>query len=257
MVVDNDSTSAMLKDRSLKGRRITDFYHQIITLDTVQEFKDSLNRNNVDTHIYFNTEDCDKLIFKLVGSKEMLRKSKLNECIREIVYLDEIDIAKKILIGETLYNVTHDAFVDTQEGTRYMKVPKFSPFKVIGVGVGDKFTGPVKIICSDDKGKKVAFYVILSGTNKDYSEGIGNGYFYKSFSFSNPRDKYKNISITDWNLVKQGKVRIGMKQEVCRLSWGEPNHINKTTGSFGVHEQWVYYDNYLYFENGKLTAIQN
>lgn len=54
-------------------------------------------------------------------------------------------------------------------------------------------------------------------------------------------------------------VRIGMTQlEVLNSSWGKPNHINKTTGSYGVHEQWVYGgNNYLYFENGILTTIQN
>lgn len=45
---------------------------------------------------------------------------------------------------------------------------------------------------------------------------------------------------------------------MCKESWGEPESINKTTGSYGTHEQWVYGSyNYLYFENDKLTAIQN
>ena len=42
-------------------------------------------------------------------------------------------------------------------------------------------------------------------------------------------------------------------------SWGHPSGgINKTTGAWGIHEQWVYgMGQYLYFENGKLTTIQN
>lgn len=57
---------------------------------------------------------------------------------------------------------------------------------------------------------------------------------------------------------KQG-VRIGMtQQQVAESSWGRPQQINSTTYTFGVHEQWVYPGNqYLYFENGKLTTIQN
>ena len=54
--------------------------------------------------------------------------------------------------------------------------------------------------------------------------------------------------------------RIGMtpKQVIEKTSWGKPHHINTTTTSRSVSEQWVYGDgNYLYFENGKLTAIQN
>lgn len=61
-------------------------------------------------------------------------------------------------------------------------------------------------------------------------------------------------------LIADGKVRIGMTKEMCRESWGEPDDINVSIGSWGRHEQWVYgetYSSYLYFENGKLTAIQN
>ncbi len=59
-------------------------------------------------------------------------------------------------------------------------------------------------------------------------------------------------------LILQGKVRIGMTKNMCRDSWGEPEDINKSSGSFGLHEQWVYgTSSYLYFENGILTSIQN
>lgn len=59
-------------------------------------------------------------------------------------------------------------------------------------------------------------------------------------------------------LILQGKVIIGMTKSMCIEAWGEPSDINKTSGSWGVHEQWVYgMSNYLYFENGILTSIQN
>lgn len=59
--------------------------------------------------------------------------------------------------------------------------------------------------------------------------------------------------------ASRGGVRIGMtKSEALRSSWGRPHEINRTTTAGGVHEQWVYGGrNYLYFENGILTAIQN
>ena len=48
-----------------------------------------------------------------------------------------------------------------------------------------------------------------------------------------------------------------MTQEQAKLAWGNPENINQTITKFGVHEQWVYGGgNYLYFENGILTAIQ-
>lgn len=54
-------------------------------------------------------------------------------------------------------------------------------------------------------------------------------------------------------------VSIGMtREEVLDSMWGKPQSINRTTGAYGTHEQWVYRGrNYLYFENGVLTTIQN
>lgn len=60
------------------------------------------------------------------------------------------------------------------------------------------------------------------------------------------------------SIILENKVQIGMTTEMCREAWGLPEDINSTSGSWGIHEQWVYGGgNYLYFENGILTSIQN
>lgn len=57
----------------------------------------------------------------------------------------------------------------------------------------------------------------------------------------------------------RGGVRIGMTTEqALNSSWGKPLKINRTTNTGGSREQWVYSsNNYLYFESGILTSIQN
>lgn len=51
--------------------------------------------------------------------------------------------------------------------------------------------------------------------------------------------------------------KIGMSAKTA-TNWGKPKHVNRTTTAKGNVEQWVYGDgNYLYFTNGRLTAIQN
>lgn len=86
------------------------------------------------------------------------------------------------------------------------------------------------------------------------------------------------LDLFDKNAKKWGKntaysilhkeVYLGWSQEKCRASWGEPTHVNRSTGSWGVHEQWVYrYEypatgmapdtKYLYFENGKLSSYDD
>jgi len=58
--------------------------------------------------------------------------------------------------------------------------------------------------------------------------------------------------------IIDGYVVIGFSKQMCKEAWGEPRYINTTTGSWGSSEQWVYGSGtYLYFENGKLTTIQN
>jgi len=52
-------------------------------------------------------------------------------------------------------------------------------------------------------------------------------------------------------------VAIGMNKEMIIDSWGKPEEINRTVGTWGVHEQWVYGRTYLYVENGILTSFQD
>ena len=59
--------------------------------------------------------------------------------------------------------------------------------------------------------------------------------------------------------ITKETARIGMTtQTVLDCGWGEPDRVNRTVTATGVREQWVYDDgSYLYFDNGKLTAIQD
>lgn len=57
-------------------------------------------------------------------------------------------------------------------------------------------------------------------------------------------------------LVHVKVIAIGMTKNMVIECMGHPDDINKTIGSWGTHEQWVYRNKYLYFENGKLTSWQ-
>jgi len=61
--------------------------------------------------------------------------------------------------------------------------------------------------------------------------------------------------------VQNQEIVIGMTERQARLSWGQPDDINRTVTSETRNEQWVYGDgpekSYLYFENGELTTYQN
>lgn len=72
---------------------------------------------------------------------------------------------------------------------------------------------------------------------------------------------------TNAKLMVQKKVKLGWTKEMLIESIGRPNDINRSIGSWGTHEQWVYREylsefheyitEYYYFENGILTTIQD
>ena len=73
-------------------------------------------------------------------------------------------------------------------------------------------------------------------------------------------NKNPELDIHIKDAIKEGKVILGMNTEQVIASWGKPIEINRTVTRFINHEQWVYsyYDEqYLYFENGKLTGWQD
>jgi len=64
-----------------------------------------------------------------------------------------------------------------------------------------------------------------------------------------------------WNAISNQEVFVGMTAKQALLSWGEPDSINTTIIGNYKTEQWVYeigdfkYQ-FIYVENGKVTAIQ-
>lgn len=67
----------------------------------------------------------------------------------------------------------------------------------------------------------------------------------------------KKYGTTDAQRILEHKFWIGMTDKMARESMGTPNDINRSVGSWGVHEQWIYGNTYLYFENEVLTSYQN
>ena len=67
----------------------------------------------------------------------------------------------------------------------------------------------------------------------------------------------KKYGVEIANKILSSKIWIGMTDEMAIESLGRPQENNRTVGSWGVHEQWVYRNLYVYFENGILTSWQD
>lgn len=114
--------------------------------------------------------------------------------------------------------------------------------------------------------KELAEKELISTLTKKYGKSYADyllGFGIQTIKrFETLAKKYGKVNA---KLIINGEVRLGWSKDMCRESWGKPHDINTTTGSWGVHEQWVYEysfdDSYsiycLYFENGVLTTIQD
>lgn len=185
----------------------------------------------------FETDDGTTLTYKCKSNADCIR-------LPYLFNVKDVEIARIVLIGTKVW------------GTRDTRFP-YAPLTIIGVGIGKSTKYQHEILVSDSHGEKHSIQANLSLTNALTLEDEDN-LFIDHYKFSDPEKAFPRIPKSDWNLIRQGRIRIGMSKDACRLSWGEPDDINTSRGRWGVHEQWVYSRNrYVYFDNGKLSAIQD
>ena len=87
---------------------------------------------------------------------------------------------------------------------------------------------------------------------KKYYRTLNGMYIHTYYLTSAEYKKLSSISVA----VSGGKIYVGMSKTAFEKVFIAPKEVNTDTYSFGVHEQWIYDDGYIYFENDKLTTIQ-
>ena len=68
------------------------------------------------------------------------------------------------------------------------------------------------------------------------------------------------LTEAEWTDVDAFRIRIGSSKFGVLAAFGRPSHINRTIFATSVHEQWVFeslHPHYVYFEGGRVTAIQD
>ena len=65
------------------------------------------------------------------------------------------------------------------------------------------------------------------------------------------------LPVSEWNLIAQHKVAIGMSETALLCSWGRAR-MNRTLTGAGERDQYIYGEGtYVYVENGRVIAIQD
>ncbi len=164
---------------------------------------------------------------------------------------------KNALVGKSGWLINPDLNVDSCGGGSSIMLPNVQHYKITKVDVniplssnydyGDEvYVGSITLFLSNDFGACYEHKEIGATFNFD-----------GSFSTISPQKLHPKWSEKIWKAIRKGSVIIGMTSEQAKLSWGEPEDINRTITRRGSSEQWVYGNSYLYFTNGILDSIQN
>ena len=198
--------------------------------------------------------------FELVDSKEKLFVKANGRVIPGMGPVADIDKAREMWLNKNLWCtrkgitlLTYSVIYEKWHKTGSIQVPRYSSLKVADIVAGESNKKPVRLILRTSHDKKGYVDVDLSGTN---GSNILKDVPLKGILLTeDPRGK--NCSARAWSAIMESKVFIGMTDKQVKKSWGTPNDINRTITSRVISEQWVYGANqYLYFENGILTTIQ-
>lgn len=173
--------------------------------------------------------------------------------IPALAYLDDVDVARDVLVGKTLYT-NHEVFykddTSSRNGFREHPLPIDTKLKVTKVGVGTREYS-VKIILEDEAGEKYFQLCTLSHTNcglndNDIIAKNEQHLFDKAFSFN---QKYKtdvdrrkadptkefsalprtgptsptNVKYVNYAGAVSGMVEKGSTKDMARLAKGAPD----------------------------------
>ena len=189
------------------------FLPTLLIYNTEKGVDNSLMRNKILTFtgteekvqkIADETNYTTRFVFEDEGEKYYydIKNMRLDEicermpraCINGLVYLQDVDTAKDLLIGKTIYIQSETVRVDdanSYSGYRDIPISVNTEATVTAVGVGSQ-AYPVKIIFKDTQGHSYYLEVALSRTNSgmDMSDFQGEKrmkYFSNSISFTNKK----------------------------------------------------------------------
>ncbi len=203
-------------------------------------------------------------VVKLNSGKKVIKKVQ-NDLewgfIDDTYFIDDYKVANKLVDSSIWLNdikdnyskdgkiyVFKNIFIDGgSQRTNFKRFQKVKVIEVVPFVYGHTYHGtPFYLKIQGEDGE--IGYVRYGKTKKGVQSRLTHYYTKNPIS-----DKWTEEIIS---LIKKGKIKIGMKSEQVSFSWGKPDKINKSIGSWGVHEQWIYMRYYLYFENGILTSLQ-
>ena len=158
-----------------------------------------------------------------------------------------VNQAKHLLTGNSFWtrsNLWYD-----EEGNR-IDGKKFVEVEVTDVKPGNMIFPLLLEI--KGPGDEKAFMFMNYGTDNNESRSFQN-----LFSLTDIRKNYPNIEPDVWQYICEGKVKIGMTKDECRLALGNPADVNSGHDYSQTLDIWAYENGrVLWFEDGKLIRLR-
>jgi hypothetical protein len=158
------------------------------------------------------------------------------------IKLKQTQIGKKFIVrGRNWISVGIMTEMNTGNPVSYFEAGNI--WKCVDVTIEEKYF-TLSLVIQNEKGEQIP--LSIDNAEQDYWV----------FEAAQAEKLKKKFGIENWLKIVGGKVKIGMTKEMCLVSWGKPKKINETITAGNKSEQWVYDDNYIYFTNGVVTAMQ-
>ncbi|MDE6498247.1 MAG: hypothetical protein K2L21_06270 [Muribaculaceae bacterium] len=196
--------------------------------------------------VVFSGRDVDSLVYRTSISYDTF----LADSALSLPFAVEgalVDAVGQLMTGKEYYLITSSRFdmADVAYTGR-----KFVPVTVEEVTYGNSYY-PVSLILRDDRDERFRLHMSVDGAS------VMPRKFSSLLSLTDPRLSYPDTTDDVWDQIVNGKVKIGMTTNECRLSLGRPADVVRQAGYSSLVEIWTYAGGrYLVFTDGILTSVR-
>jgi hypothetical protein len=227
---------------------------KVVTVTDVSWKSDAVNPDMSTWAIAFRADDTGETF--TTRATILPNKSPDDAIVDHLASMRDLLAARSVFSGKTFWMKAGELPQTGENGQMASRgivhFRKFVPISVEAVVASYDHAQPARIVLKNGAGSEGYFYLAMSGTNGGVvadPESV--------LATTDPKVGH-NWSPKVWAAIEDGDVFVGMTSEQAMLSCGKPRDVNNTIVRRTAEQQWVYgAHNYLYIEDGRVSAIQN
>ncbi|NDW11802.1 hypothetical protein D0T50_02725 [Bacteroides sp. 214] len=201
------------------------------------------NGNSYFTQLAFSKTNSGLLASDFTGERH-------NRAFQNVFSFEDKDMKaqgnlKSKYVGKAAY--PNNEITATKDGST-VKLARYTPLTITSMDMKSGTKALLKL--KDREGniyeREVDTKYDIFVRNEDFIDDM--------FGFGDLRAQYPSITEENWALLSKGQIKVGMTQDECRLSLGEPIRTEKNTNA--RYETWYYQGKMLSFEGKTLQRIR-